>query len=382
MRMFEYMNECQRVNIKKVMKWLDSIDCKYLIVLHDKDEREPHYHCFVKLVADRDIEDVARQLNTEIQFINYVNKWKNALAYAFHLTENAKNDGKYIYNEEAVVNSKGVDIDAIFERAKEYESQKKREDLLKEYLYKYGNCEISKKEMLSYMTAQDYDKFAKSFKKMQEYRIMKVRDRQMTVVYITGGAGAGKTTLAKFMATTQNYDYFVSGSGKDVLDGYDKEECIILDDLRADVFTKAELFKLTDNNTNSSVKSRFRNKDISYCKLMVITSVKDPFSLYNWSTIDPSDKDETFNQFARRIGNKFLWIDANNGLIYECAYDTNNYDARTTKVRAPFTMAEVFQVLGIKAYIGNDIFSQIIDKVKDRVEKEKEGKLQDDDLPF
>jgi len=156
-----------------------------------------------------------------------------------------------------------------------------------------------------------------------------------------------------------------------VLDGYDKEECIIFDDLRADVFTKAELFKLTDNNTNSSVKSRFYNKDISYCKLMIITSIKAPHELYNWD----EDVQESFKQFTRRIGGYYLYIDED-GLVVKCEY----FDGRITRKVQDFTMNQVFYTLGIEKKIGGDLFERLVDKAKEEFEKQQ--KKYDEDLPF
>lgn len=378
MQYFEHFNNEQ---LDKVFRWLDKVDCEYLAIKHDKDEsKAPHFHIFVKLDDARSFEDIARQCDIKKQYVQKIEKgWKNALAYAFHLTDSAKNDGKFKYDETAVIRCKQVDVSAIFDNNDRYEEQKAKEEDLKKLIFKYGECEISKKELLEKMTATDYNKQALLIKRMREYRLMKVRDRDMQVLYICGASGSGKTTVAKYFARVFAYDYFVSGSGKDVLDGYDKEECIILDDLRADVFTKAELFKLTDNNTNSSVKSRYNNKDISYCKLMIITSIKTPHTLYNW---DDGDKDETFKQFARRLNNTFIYIHEN-GDIWECRYDEpSNPNGNVSKKRAPFDMQQVFAVLGIERRLGQDIMKQIYEKVVGDIVKHNEETSQGEDLPF
>lgn len=381
-RMFEIMNECERLNLDIIKEWMDGIECKYLCVKHDKDlPRKPHYHIYVKMENGRTFKDISEQIGVAQQYIERVKKWKNAIAYAFHLTDGAKEDGKYEYKEDAVVFSRDININEIFKASKEYQEKRAHDKELDALLYKYGNCEITKRDMLKYLTPEDYDKKALKFKRMQEYRIMKVRDRNMNVIYITGESGSGKTTLAKYMAAIQKYDYFVSGSGKDVLDGYDKEECIILDDLRGDVFTKAELFKLTDNNTNSSVKSRFKNKDISYCKLMIITSIKTPRDLYNWTTYTQEDKDESFTQLSRRINHSFLYI-TQSGMIYNCRYDATD-PLNTPNVKKEvldFTMNEVFSALGIFKFLGNDITKSILNKIKEEIEENK--KSIEKDLPF
>lgn len=377
--MFEIMNECGRIDLENIIEWLSGLTCKYLIVKHDKDTpRLPHYHIFVKLDSNRTIKDIAKQCKIESQYVQRVKSWKNALAYAFHLTDNAKNDGKYQYDENAIVKYRDIDIKAIFKLSKEYDDKREHYKALEKLLTQYGDCEITKTNLLRQLTAEDYNKYSLMFKRMQEYRIMKVRDRDMKVIYITGGSGTGKTTLAKYFATIQNYDYFVSGSGKDLLDGYDKEECIILDDFRGDIFTKAELFKLTDNNTNSSVKSRFKNKDISYCKLMIITSVKTPHDLYDWRTIE--DKDETFKQFSRRLNNLYLLL-TEEGDILECHYDIYT-NAITKKLVTYINMNEVFAVLNITKKVGSDLMTQIYQAIKDDIDKKKETLEEPEQLPF
>lgn len=384
-RQFEFMQEFKYFDtnaLDSVFSWLDNLDCKYLAVKHDKDDKAEHFHLFVKMTNARSFDDIARQIKTKKQYLNKIEKsWDSALAYAFHLSETAKNDGKFKYDTTAVIRSKDVDVSAIFEKNKDYEEKKRNNEELKKLILQYGECELSKRDLLASMTADDYNRNALLIKRMREYRQLKVRDRDMQVIYICGESGSGKTTLAKYFAKIQGLDYFVSGSGKDVLDGYDKEECIILDDLRADAFTKAELFKLTDNNTNSSVKSRYQNKDISYCKLMIITSIKTPHTLYNWSDIE--DKDETFKQFSRRLNNTFLYI-TNNGDIWECKYEDSEKPTKgTLKNKAPFSMQEVFAVLGIEKRIGENLFKEIYKLVRDDVQAHKDSNNDGaDDLPF
>lgn len=177
----------------------------------------------------------------------------------------------------------------------------------------------------------------------------------MQVIYITGESGTGKTTLAKYLALCTGYDYFVSGSGADLLDGYDKEECIILDDLRGDAFKQNELFKLTDNNTNSSIKSRYQNKDISNCKLMIITSIKQPSKLYDWS-----NQDEPSKQFARRLENRFILV-TNQGTIYEVPISENLSPMPFKQIESSINMDNVFSVMGIVK--DNDKFETLFKQV-------------------
>lgn len=212
----------------------------------------------------------------------------------------------------------------------------------------YGECKISKKQLMTYLSALDYQKLRSKIKAMQEYRAFKIGDRDMEVVYITGQSGSGKTVFAKYLAEKLHFDYFVSGSGDDFLDGYDKEECIILDDFRASSMRFAEMLKMIDNNTNSTVRSRYYNKDISNCRLMIMTSIYEPCDLYQFFKSDDGDTPmkEPIMQFYRRLGNHFFAI-ASNGDIEEFATDSDDM-FKSTKTGAKLgNINEVFSELNI-----------------------------------
>ena len=115
-RLFEIMQQKEYINLDIVFKWLDNIDCKYLCVYHDKDNpNNLHYHIMVKLGGARDIDDISKQCNIEKQYINFGKNYNNMLAYCFHLTPDSQKDGKYLYNESAVIKSKDIDIQNIFD---------------------------------------------------------------------------------------------------------------------------------------------------------------------------------------------------------------------------------------------------------------------------
>ena len=173
---------------------------------------------------------------------------------------------------------------------------------IEELINNYANLKISRKKLINQISFEEYVKYSSKINKAEEYRSMTVKDRNLEVVYIHGSSGSGKTTLAKYLSEQLGFDYFVSGSGDDILDSYDKEECIILDDFRAGSMKFMEVLKFLDNNTNSSVKSRYNNKDISNCKIIFITTVIKPSELYKSFSSDEG-VNEPAKQFYRRIGN-------------------------------------------------------------------------------
>lgn len=192
-------------------------------------------------------------------------------------------------------------------------SRFKPTELIEDLIEQYANLEITRKQFYNKIPESGgwdaYKKFYSDIVKAEKFRAHKLGVRNLEVVYVCGPSGSGKTTFGKWVASKLKYDPFVSGSGDDFLDGYDKEECIILDDFRAGSMKFAELLKMLDNNTNSTVRSRYFNKDISNCKLIFITSVQKPDELYSFfKNEDGTENSEPIEQFYRRIKHHFYYI--------------------------------------------------------------------------
>lgn len=322
---------------------------EYTYIVHDKDKLEDgtpkgeHFHCILKFNdnCDYTFDRLAKMFKIEKQYLNHIRKsYNNALAYLTHRTDTAKHKHPYDPTE---VKSNYDYPTRLQEITTEVKETRNRQDEIEELLVKFATFKMSRNALIDQLTPLEYDKYKRKIDNMASYRNEKTKkeQRNMRVIYINGTSASGKTTLAKYMASTLGYDFFVSGSGKDPFDGYDNEEAIILDDLRADVFTKAELFKLLDNNTGSAVKSRYYNKAINHCKIIFITSVKAPYDLYDWNT---NEIDETPKQLARRLDHSSIVIFPN-GDVYERKLDDKLKPNGDTK--APFDMESVFLTLGI-----------------------------------
>ena len=187
----------------------------------------------------------------------------------------------------------------------------------------YAQLDLTKRQFYKSLTLKDhpwnlYKQSANDIKKAEKLRASILLDRKLEVLYICGPSGSGKTTLAKYIAERKGYDPFVNGSGDDILDGYDREECIILDDFRAGTMKFNELLKFLDNNTGSSVKSRYFNKDINNCKLLIITSVLKPGELYSFFKDDNGNtNNEPIEQLYRRLKHHYLYMGINTQIVYE-----------------------------------------------------------------
>ena len=212
----------------------------------------------------------------------------------------------------------------------------------------YGNCKISRNKFYEEATKVfngDLYKFVHYYKKdieiAEKTRSVCLSNKQLEVLYIHGPSGCGKTTIAKYMADKLGYSYFVSGSGDDFLDGYDKEECIILDDFRGSSLRFSELLKLLDNHTNSAIKSRYHNKDIGMAKLIVITSVCAPKDLYR----SFNESDEPVEQLYRRLKHHYYDYKAEDDCYYDIQLPGSKKDLESAELVV--NRKELFDELGI-----------------------------------
>jgi hypothetical protein len=131
-------------------------------------------------------------------------------------------------------------------------------------------------------------------------------DRQLQVIFVTGKGGTGKTYYAKKILDDNNFDYCVSSSSNDPFQDYMGQRAIILDDLRDKSFEFEDLLKVLDNDTASSVKSRFTNKVFNGDIIIITSSVPLVYWYKHGST--RVDFDE-LTQLYRRIGSYVVVTD-------------------------------------------------------------------------
>lgn len=268
----------------------------YAYIVHDKDTRDdgslkdPHVHLMLRFSYPVQTNNLLAALDgvCGVPQLERVKKWSSAVAYLTH--ENTP--GKHVYDRGEVHSNYdfGEDIDAALASG----------SVLPRLLESIASGEVRRFDIVDKIGVADFVRYEKQINAAFSYRdLVNFRkvDRSMYVIYLYGCPGSGKTTFAKKLAADRGFSCFVSSGGSDFLDGYAGQDCVILDDFRGSVAPLSVILKLLDNNTASSVPSRYRNKSLSECKLIVITTIHSPRALFN-EVFDRSE--EPFLQFARR----------------------------------------------------------------------------------
>ena len=268
---------------------------RWAYILHDKDVREdgtlkePHYHVLVWLKYSQESKHVAEWFGVQEQFVERVKSDVGALEYLTH----ANAPEKYQYDASDVVSS--FDMQKAIETEKRRISDNARKD---EIITGIDEGTIREYNLYEHISITEYDRFKKSIENAFAFRKMRMKgvERKMECVYIVGESGCGKTTYAKEIAKGKEYSVYVSSGSNDVLDDYRGEDCIILDDLRPSTLGLADLLKMLDNNTASSVKSRYKNKVLE-CRMIIITTTLEIDSFFSQVF---KDEQESAIQLMRR----------------------------------------------------------------------------------
>lgn len=174
------------------------------------------------------------------------------------------------------------------------------------------------------ITELEFVEFSADINKALNYRQtflqLNNKGRDMNVIYIGGCTGSGKTTLAREYAEKKGHSIYVSDGGKNPMDNYMGQDCIILDDFRPDVMGFSDLLKLLDNHTSSMVNARYYNKFMGECKLLIITTIDD---LPDFFKKKQDTKGEPIKQLERRCKTKML-VDSDTVRFY--SYTADKYE--------------------------------------------------------
>ena len=258
---------------------------EWAYILHDKDDTRPHYHIYVNFGNNGvSHELVASWFEVPPNFVNKIKGRKtDMLLYLTHGNETQKH--KHQYEPSEVVSNFAFEVE--IEKSKIIGNFKQ---------YSFA-------EMLKYIDTLPISEKAKAYSQLEKLWRIECSlltfnpDRNVDVVFITGKGGTGKTYYAKKMFEDLKYDFCISSSSNDPFQDYLGQRGIILDDMRDTVFELPDLLKILDNNTASSVKSRFANKVFNGNMIILTSSVP----LCYWYSSFRYNENDSLDQLYRRI---------------------------------------------------------------------------------
>ena len=258
---------------------------QWAYILHDKDDTRPHYHIYLNFGnSSADTAMVGGWFGVADNFVHKIQGRKtDMLQYLIHANESQKQKHQYAPTE----------VVSNFDFMTEIALSKIVGDF-KHYSY------AQQVQYCNTLPIADKAKAFTQLKKLWELECQcasLITDRKLDVVFICGKGGVGKTYYAKKMLASMELDFCVSSSSNDPFQDYMGQKAMILDDLRDKSFELEDILKILDNNTNSSVKSRFNNK-VFNGEMIVITSsvpLRYWYQSYKYNSFD------TLSQLYRRI---------------------------------------------------------------------------------
>lgn len=288
-----YLKQCEvesrveffKGDIQEIIKSHSTVK-KYAYILHDKDDTAPHYHIYLNFGnSGVDTKQVADWFGLQESQVNKIRgRSTDMYLYLTHGNDSQKN--KHQYSPTEVV--------ANFD----FETEITNSRILGDFEH------FSYAQQLEYVNTLSVSEKVSAFSKLEKLWRLRCQwlslqsDRKIDVMFICGKAGTGKTYYSKKILQSRNLDFYLSSSSNDPFDGYLGQKGVILDDLRDKTFEFDNFLKIIDNDTSSSVKSRFSNKVLG-CEMMIITS---SVPLRYWYSDYRNSRFDTLDQLYRRIG--------------------------------------------------------------------------------
>lgn len=295
-----YLKQCEvesrveyfKGDIQEIIKSKKTIK-KWAYILHDKDDTAPHYHIYLNFGnSGVDTKQVAEWFGLQESQVSKIRgRATDMLLYLTHGNDSQQNKHQYSPTE----------VIANFD----FETEIKNAKILGDFEhYSYA-------QQIEYVNTLPISEKASAFTQLEKLWRLQCKwltlqtDRKLEVIFICGKGGTGKTYYAKkLLEKSLQLDFCISSSSNDPFQDYLGQKAIILDDLRDKAFDRFEdLLKILDNDTMSSVQSRFQNKVFNGEVIVITSSVplrywyrgKNSKGLY-YSVLD-----EDFVQLYRRI---------------------------------------------------------------------------------
>ena len=287
----------QSSNLQDIIEYMTNTlkPIRFAGILHDKDIGQdgnlvaPHIHLVLQFESARSLNNLAKLTKQPIQcFEQWRGSVNNAYSYLVHHTES--NQDKYQYPpKEVIANFYYLLLLNTIEKnvTKRYEiNDTMIIDNLLDLLY---TGDISKKEIEQRLSGSQYAKakqkietvYLKRLENQAElWRKEMIKNNEIvTIIWLFGQAGTGKTRLARRYAERFDSNYFITGSIRDPFQQYNLEHVVILDELRPHQFDYSDLLKMFDPyNVKAMASSRYFDKPL-LANIYIVTS---PYSPYNF----------------------------------------------------------------------------------------------------
>ena len=304
-RMIEIVQQVGRIkpaDLETLCRTWSQVE-KWVYIVHDRDVKEDgspvasHTHMYLNFRNPVSLSTICNKMQVTENSLQFIKSWVGCLSYLTHEGQ----DGKYRYDPQQVVSNYDWAADKNAGAGKRgRKTDGRKDDIIRSIV----GGSIREYNFTEYITGEEYVKYKKAIEDSFKYRTEVLRQgassggRNMKAVFVTGSSGSGKTTYAKYLAQQKGLSFFVSSGSNDPLDGYAGQDCIILDDLRGSCMGLSDLLKMLDNNTQSTVKSRYKNKFLE-CSLIIITTVLEIEDFYKGVF---ENENEPITQFKRRCG--------------------------------------------------------------------------------
>lgn len=311
-------------------------------ILHNEDVREVWDETTCAMIIERKhdhihgafrfkdgkggtLDKIAEAVGLERQYVEKAkrgnNAWDNMLSYLIH----AKDEDKHQYSPDAVV-SLGQSYREIYklhkadwDKGRAKKTVARASESVEELEEMILSGQVTKSQVI--LTDRYYavychykrrcDDAFEIYGERRAYKTiqaLQAGEFRLSVFFITGQAGAGKTKFAKAFADMLMKRSAQEGeawrlcqtAATNPMDDYQGEEILLMDDVRGGSLSASDWLKLLDPYNISPASARYRNK-VPACRCIIITSSKEPLEFFYYCKQIGGDRSEALDQFMRRI---------------------------------------------------------------------------------
>lgn len=323
-RLVMYEQQIERLPFKGGVKELESRIRKlsvkrYAIIVHDRDvdkdknQIKSHVHAMIELNKKQLLSSIAKTIgDTPQQFENMGKRGKNGadngFAYLIHATKGAKEKYQYDMND-VIANFDYVKFMTDMIKSVKKHSKEDAESILNNL----ATGQLTKKEAKQELMNVGAMEYAENIRKLNDvaagrldidvanWQSMMIKQgKKKKIIWLYGGAGLGKTRLAKVFADFDKGDCFVAGGSNDMYQDYSGESNLILEELRPNVIQYSDLLRQLDPyDFSTTTTARYHNANLKAEKIIVTTPFS-PLSFYEGQK-NLNKYIDSYDQLNRRI---------------------------------------------------------------------------------